>query len=109
MDAFSRKYEAVPVSGKAQLTLGAASWTGTVPSTVLQAWPEGQASLTLRQLGTGKPWATVRSLAAIPLKAPLSSGYRMVRTVTPVEQKPGASGRVATSTACAWTSTPRPT
>lgn len=87
MDAFSRKYEAEPVSGKAQLTLGAASWTGTVPSTVLQAWPEGQASLTLRQLGTGKPWATVRSLAAIPLKAPLFSGYRMVRTVTPVEQK----------------------
>jgi len=87
LDAFSRKYEAEPVSGKAQLTLGAASWTGTIPSTVLQAWPEGQATLKLRQLGTGKPWATVRSLAAIPLKAPLSSGYRMVRTVTPVEQK----------------------
>ncbi len=87
LDAFSRKYEAEPVSGKAQLTLGSASWTGTVPSTVLQAWPEGQSSLTLRQLGTGKPWATVRSLAAIPLKAPLSSGYRVVRTVTPVEQK----------------------
>jgi uncharacterized protein YfaS (alpha-2-macroglobulin family) len=87
LDAFSRKYEAEPVSGKAQLTLGAASWTGTVPATVLQAWPDGQATLKLRQLGTGKPWATVRSLAAVPLKAPLSSGYRVVRTVTPVEQK----------------------
>jgi uncharacterized protein YfaS (alpha-2-macroglobulin family) len=87
LDAFSRKYEAEPVSGMAQLTLGAASWTGTVPSTVLQAWPEGQAALKLRQLGSGKPWATVRSLAAVPLKAPLSSGYRIVRSVTPVEQK----------------------
>jgi uncharacterized protein YfaS (alpha-2-macroglobulin family) len=87
LDAFSRKYEAEPVSGNARLTLGAASWTGTVPSTVLQAWPEGQASLKLRQLGSGKPWATVRSLAAVPLKAPLSSGYRITRSVTPVEQK----------------------
>jgi uncharacterized protein YfaS (alpha-2-macroglobulin family) len=87
MDAFSRKFEAEPVSGNAQLTLGGASWTGAVPSTVLQAWPEGQANLKLRQLGSGKPWATVRSLAAVPLKAPLSSGYRIVRSVTPIEQQ----------------------
>jgi len=87
LDAFSRKVEAEPVSGNAQLTLGAASWTGTLPSTVLQAWPEGPATLKLRQLGSGKPWATVRSLAAVPLMAPLSSGYRIVRSVTPVEQK----------------------
>jgi uncharacterized protein YfaS (alpha-2-macroglobulin family) len=87
LDAFSRKFEAEPVTGKASLTLGGASWTGTVPSTVLQAWPEGPAKLTLRQLGSGKPWATVRSLAAVPLKAPLSSGYRITRTVTPLEQQ----------------------
>jgi uncharacterized protein YfaS (alpha-2-macroglobulin family) len=87
MDAFSRKFEAEPVSGNAQLTLGGASWTGAVPSTVLQAWPEGQANLKLRQLGSGKPWATVRSLAAVPLKTSLSSGYRITRSVTPVEQQ----------------------
>jgi uncharacterized protein YfaS (alpha-2-macroglobulin family) len=87
MEAFSHKFEAEPVSGNASLTLGSASWTGTVPSTVLQAWPEGPANLTLKQVGSGKPWATVRSLAAVPLKAPLSSGYRIARKVTPVEQK----------------------
>jgi uncharacterized protein YfaS (alpha-2-macroglobulin family) len=87
MEAFSHKFEAEPVSGNASLTLGSASWTGTVPSTVLQAWPEGQATLRLKQTGSGKPWATVRSLAAVPLKAPLSSGYRIARKVTPVEQK----------------------
>jgi uncharacterized protein YfaS (alpha-2-macroglobulin family) len=87
IDAFSRKYEAEPVSGKVQLTLGGASWTGAAPATVLQAWPDGQADLKLRNLGAGKPWATVRSLAAVPLKAPLSSGYRIVRSVMPVEQK----------------------
>jgi uncharacterized protein YfaS (alpha-2-macroglobulin family) len=93
MDAFSRKFEAGQVGGNASLTLtgGAAgrpaSWTGTVPATVLQAWPEGPAALQLRHLGSGKPWATVRSLAAVPLKEALSSGYRIARTVTPVEQK----------------------
>jgi uncharacterized protein YfaS (alpha-2-macroglobulin family) len=87
IDAFSRKYEAEPVSGKVELTLKGASWTGAAPATVLQAWPEGQAELKLRHLGSGKPWATVRSLAAVPLKAPLSSGYRIIRSVTPVEQK----------------------
>jgi uncharacterized protein YfaS (alpha-2-macroglobulin family) len=91
IDAFSRKYEAEPVSGETRLTLGAAAWTGalsaTAPATVLQAWPEGQGELKLRHLGSGKPWATVRSLAAVPLTAPLSSGYRITRSVTPVEQK----------------------
>jgi uncharacterized protein YfaS (alpha-2-macroglobulin family) len=92
LERFSSQFEAAPVTGNAQVTLAGgakapASWTGPVPSTVLQAWPEGPGSLRLRQLGGGKPWATVQSLAAVPLKAPLSSGYRIVRSVTPVEQK----------------------
>ena len=37
--------------------------------------------------GVGKPWATVQSLAAIPLTQPLSSGYRIERTLSAVEQK----------------------
>jgi alpha-2-macroglobulin len=41
----------------------------------------------VNQIGSGKPWVTVQSRAAIPLKQPLSSGYRIVRTVTPVETK----------------------
>ncbi|MCS0633052.1 MG2 domain-containing protein [Telluria mixta] len=89
---FSETYEREPVTGSANLVVTGAdgkpvSWTGTVPATVLQAWPQGRGTLTMRQLGSGKPWATVQSLAAVPLKAPLSSGYRIARTVTPVEQK----------------------
>ena len=41
----------------------------------------------LEHKGTGKPWAMIQSLAAIPLKEPFSSGYTIMRTVTPVEQK----------------------
>jgi uncharacterized protein YfaS (alpha-2-macroglobulin family) len=54
---------------------------------VLQAWPKGTDTLGLAHSGTGKPWATVQSLAAIPLKAPVSSGYTIKKTITPVEQK----------------------
>jgi alpha-2-macroglobulin len=89
---FSETYEREPVTGSANVvTTGAdgkpVSWTGPVPATVLQGWPQGRGTLTLRQLGGGKPWATIQSLAAVPLAAPLSSGYRIARTVTPVEQK----------------------
>jgi hypothetical protein len=97
---FSETYEHEPVTGNANLVVRGAgagtgtqavSWTGPIPAdqpvSVLQGWPQGRGSLTLRQLGGGKPWATVQSLAAVPLKAPLSSGYRIARTVTPVEQK----------------------
>jgi uncharacterized protein YfaS (alpha-2-macroglobulin family) len=92
LERFSAKYEAAPVTGNAQITLSGgsarpAAWTGAVPSTVLQAWPDGTGKLTLRHLGAGKPWATVQSLAAVPLAAPLASGYRITRSVTPVEQK----------------------
>jgi alpha-2-macroglobulin len=90
---FSETYEREPVTGNANLVLAGStdakgvSWTGPVPASVLQAWPQGRGTLTMRQLGSGKPWATIQSLAAVPLKAPLSSGYRIARTVTPVEQK----------------------
>jgi uncharacterized protein YfaS (alpha-2-macroglobulin family) len=39
------------------------------------------------QEGSGKPWLTVQSLAAIPLKEPIRAGYSLARTVTAVEQK----------------------
>jgi len=95
LDRFSSKFEAAPVTGTAQLTLAAsgkenpraASRSSPVPSTLLLPWPEGPARLTLRHLGGGKPWATVQSLAAVPLASPVSSGYRITRSVTPIEQK----------------------
>jgi uncharacterized protein YfaS (alpha-2-macroglobulin family) len=95
LEKFSAKFEAQPVTGTSSAVLAGpgkpASWSGTVPASVLQGWPEGPAQLTLRHNGGGKPWATVQSLAAVPLKAPLSSGYRIVRSVTPVEQAKAGS------------------
>ena len=41
----------------------------------------------MQHQGSGKPWLTVQSLAAIALKAPVSAGYRVQRSVTAVQQK----------------------
>lgn len=86
---FSEQFESVAVTGNANVVLGDKKWSGPVPGTVLQAWPKGAAQLNLSMSpgSTGKPWATVQSVAAILLKAPLSSGYKVVKTITPVEQK----------------------
>jgi hypothetical protein len=100
MAKFSERFEAVPVTGKTEARLGNASlnadWAKQpdgARSTL--AWPaEGKGSLHLSHLGAGKPWATVQSLAALPLKEPLFTGFRVVRSVTPVSQQtPGRWSR----------------
>jgi hypothetical protein len=42
--------------------------------------------LKLAQQGGGKPWVTVTSRVAVPLKAALNSGYTITRRITPVQQ-----------------------
>ncbi len=92
LERFSAKFETEAVAG---VTLGklakqerALDWSRQPDGgSLLFSWPMGQANLGLAQEGTGKPWATVQSLAAIPLKEPFSSGYRIARMVSAVEQK----------------------
>ncbi|HZP88880.1 MAG TPA: MG2 domain-containing protein [Burkholderiales bacterium] len=94
MEKFSARHEAGPVSGITHGSLAKqereVEWRDGKGNQVMQfAWPEnGNASpLMLAHRGEGKPWANVQSLAAIPLKQPLFSGYRIERAVTPVEQR----------------------
>ncbi|HEY1104513.1 MAG TPA: hypothetical protein VGE70_13930, partial [Burkholderiaceae bacterium] len=42
--------------------------------------------LSVAHQGSGKPWLTLQSLAAVPLTAPFSAGYQIKKTVTPIEQ-----------------------
>ena len=67
-------------------------WSATKDAATLSfPWPKQSAELVVTQVGSGKPWATVLSRAAVPLAAPLASGFRVTKTVTPVEQKsPGS-------------------
>jgi uncharacterized protein YfaS (alpha-2-macroglobulin family) len=92
LEKFSAAFEAGPVAGQARAGLDrqrqALDWGGKPEGGVLDfPWPAAAAPLSVVQEGAGKPWVMVQSRAAIPLKAPLSSGYRIQRTVTPVEAK----------------------
>jgi uncharacterized protein YfaS (alpha-2-macroglobulin family) len=111
VETFSRAFESTPVTGQTKLGLGetsktiswsqpvaaanptAASATAITKSantrSTLLPWPAqahaGPVPLTLTQQGTGKPWATIESLAAVAVKAPFSAGYRITKTIQPVE------------------------
>ncbi|MBL8509519.1 MAG: alpha-2-macroglobulin, partial [Chitinimonas sp.] len=51
------------------------------------AWPDKSGSLGLNHQGSGKPWAVIQARAALPLKAPLASGYRVEKQWTAVEAR----------------------
>jgi uncharacterized protein YfaS (alpha-2-macroglobulin family) len=92
LDKFSAQFESTPVTGKTVASVGgkpaAIDWLlQSEGAGVKLAWPDGPATLSVAQEGTGKPWLTVQSLAAVPLKAPITAGYRLTRSVSAVERK----------------------
>jgi len=95
LDAFSQSYESEPVSGTLQATLGAAQasaeWAQPPqppqPVGFELPWPATAQPLAVTHQGSGRPWITVQSQAAIPLREPLWSGYQMRKTVTPIESR----------------------
>ena len=46
----------------------------------------GKDSLNVTHTGSGKPWLTLQSLAAVQLKEPFNAGYQIKKTIEPVEQ-----------------------
>lgn len=101
VNQFSKRYERDAVKGTSRASVAGdssmtLSWSEKPQGgTMLLPWPAKDADkgaatrrdLQVTQDGSGKPWLTIQSLAAVPLKAPFSSGYRITRAVTPVEQK----------------------
>ena len=91
MERFRRAFEAEPITGVTSTELGVRQelvWSPTSRGGSLDhPWPPAPRPLAIEHRGTGRPWAMVQSLAAIPLKEPLSSGYRITRTVTPIERQ----------------------
>ncbi len=87
---FAAAFEATPVAGITTATLGATSnqlaWAHDPKGGALEfMWPTAQANLGLAHNGSGSPWAEIRTSAAIPLKAPFTSGYTITKTITPVD------------------------
>ena len=98
VNAFSKRFEKDAVTGTTRASVGGGAattlaWTVKPHGgSIALPWPVKDATQARRDLqvtqdGSGKPWLTVQSLAAVPLKAPFSSGYRITRTITPIEQK----------------------
>ncbi len=88
---YSEKLESVAVSGVSLARLGERSlqqdWSQSNGGTGLLPWPDGPQRLRLSHQGPGRPWVTLASQAAIALAAPQNAGYRILRVVTPVEQR----------------------
>jgi len=92
IQAFAKQFEEQAVTGVTRAALSGTQkqldWARQGQGgEMLFAWPPTQAPLGIQHGGTGKPWAMIQSRAAVPLTQPFSSGYRITRTVTPVEQK----------------------
>lgn len=96
LQRFSRTHEREAVAGFTRARLGGASelvdWADVEaddarPAGLFLPWADaGEETLTVAHEGAGKPWLTLQSLAAVPLRAPFAAGYSVSKTVTPVSQ-----------------------
>jgi hypothetical protein len=98
--AFAARFESTPLTGSANASLAETSrvteWAKHPDGeTVSLPWPEsGRGTATLKQDGTGAPWATVSASAAIPLDKPFAAGIKVTRKFIPVrEAHPGRHTR----------------
>src|SRR3546814_16581735 len=65
----------------------------------LQPWASKNAdTLVLEQQGQGRPWVTLRSLAAVPLDQAVSAGYAVQRSIDPVRSEGRRFGKACVST-----------
>lgn len=92
MEKFSKTFESFPVTGQTLSTVQQQSKTlnwkdHPKGKSELFAWPRQPSLMRVSHAGGGKPWLTVSSLAAIPIKKPFSSGYQITKTLIPVSQK----------------------
>jgi uncharacterized protein YfaS (alpha-2-macroglobulin family) len=94
LDRFAEKFERDPVTGTTLATLGKAKaeqdWKQASSAPLNLPWPTPPGKddkLSISHEGSGKPWATVQLLAAIPDGPARNMGYRISRKVTPIQEK----------------------
>ena len=90
LERAGRVLEPAPVTGTTTAVLDTQrdelTWTDHPTGGTLElAWPAAPAGLTVEHAGTGAPWVTVETRAAVPLHAPLASGYRITKHIEPLE------------------------
>ena len=92
MEKFSAAFESTPVTGASAIHYGGQEqkvvWPLNLNSKQVDLpWQDGRAALDVNHQGSGRPWVLIRATAALPLQKPLSSGYKIKRSVTPVDQQ----------------------
>jgi hypothetical protein len=97
VEKFARAFESAPVKGTTTIALAAAAqkfdWVrDSAGGNLSLPWPPAQSDLHVDHNGGGNPWVQIRTRAAIPLKAPFSSGYRITRTLSPVDSSHDGGG-----------------
>ncbi|MFC4199941.1 alpha-2-macroglobulin family protein [Candidimonas humi] len=103
---FAQHYETTPVSGRVGVRMTTQPAGATVDWNALPAkdgvrskellipWAAASDSLLIEPQGKGQGWATVRSMAAVPVSRPLMAGFAVTRKVSAVSQaKPGVWSR----------------
>lgn len=104
LDRFAQKFEREPVAGtttasfaKARAELDWKKAGNDAPAPLSLPWPATPGKddkLAISHEGSGKPWANIQLLAAIPDGPPRAMGYRISRKVTPLQEKtPGKISR----------------
>lgn len=89
---FAQMFESAPISGITTAKLGDSkqqtSWVQNPQGATLSfTWPPQSTKLLVSHAGDGQPWMTVQSRAVLPLTAPFASGFRISKTVTPIEAR----------------------
>ena len=92
MEKFSAAFESTPVSGNTAIRYGAdqrhIAWPLAADASQTDLpWQSGDGTLQLAHAGSGAPWAMVRATAALPLDQPLSTGFKIERRISAVEQR----------------------
>ena len=99
IEKFSAAFESTTVTGTSTVRYGADEhpiiWPlSTASSQVELPWQEGTGTLQVTHAGTGAPWTMVRATAALPVDRPLFTGFKVQRSIKPVEQQvPGSWSR----------------
>ena len=93
LEKYAARFERDPVGGRSVLRAP----DGSERSVEWSAQPQGASfalplppaggTVEARQQGSGRPWFTLQTLAAVPLRAPLAAGYRITRSVSAVERR----------------------
>jgi hypothetical protein len=92
MRKFAARFESEKVTGVTAGELGgleqSVDWSVVPADAALEfPWPAGRTTMSITHRGTGAPWAQIQAQAAVPLKQPLAAGYRIEKTMIPVEAK----------------------